>query len=58
MQEVDTWYGHWLGVVGVHYHVVFFNFGSAKVCLPTIFETCFSCNKDMRIAATVVCTFT
>ena len=31
---------------------VTFNFGSAKVCSPTIFETCFSYDKDIWIAAT------
>ena len=37
--------------VGVH-HGVTFNFGSAKVCSPAIFETWFSYNKDIWIAAT------
>ena len=37
--------------VGVH-HDVTFNFGSAKVCSPTIFETSFSYDKDIWIAAT------
>ena len=32
--------------VGVHYGVTF-NFGSAKVCSPAIFETCFSYDKDI-----------
>ena len=36
--------------VGVH-HDVTFNFGSAKVCSPAIFETSFSYDKDIRIAA-------
>ena len=45
------WYGHWLGFVGVH-HGVTFNFGSAKVCSPAIFETSFSCDKDIWITAT------
>ena len=40
------------GGVGVH-HGVTFNFGSAKVCSPSIFETCFSYDKDIWIAATV-----
>ena len=40
-----------LGGVGV-YHGVTFNFDSAKVCSPTIFETYFSCDKDIWIAAT------
>ena len=31
---------------------VTFNFGSAKVCSPALFETCFSCDKDIWIAAT------
>ena len=34
------------------YHGVTFNFGSAKVCAPTILETCFSYDKDIWIAAT------
>ena len=29
-----------------------FSFGSAKVCSPAIFETCFSLDKDIWIAAT------
>ena len=29
-----------------------FNFGCAKVCSPAIFETSFSYDKDIRIAAT------
>ena len=37
--------------VGVH-HGVTFNFGSAKVCSPAIFETSFSNDKDIWIAAT------
>ena len=37
--------------VGVHRGVTF-NFGSAKVCLPAIFETSFSCDKNIWIAAT------
>ena len=28
------------------------NFGSAKVCSPAIFETCFSFDKDTWIAST------
>ena len=32
------------------HHGVTFNFGSAKVCLPAIFETCFYYNKDLWIA--------
>ena len=32
------------------HHGVTFNFGSAKVCSPAIFETCF--DKDIWIAAT------
>ena len=35
------------------HHGVTFNFGSAKVCSPAIFETCFSYDKDVWIAATV-----
>ena len=34
------------------HHGVTFNFGTAKVCSPAIFETCFSYNKDIWIAAT------
>ena len=34
------------------HHCVTFNFGSAKVCSPTIFETYFSYGKDIWIAAT------
>ena len=41
-----------LGVVGVQHLGVTFNFCSVKVCLPAIFETCFSYDKDMCIAAT------
>ena len=29
-----------------------FNFGPAKICSPAIFETCFSYDKDIWIAAT------
>ena len=35
----------------MHYGVTF-SFGSAKVCSPAIFETCFSYNNDIWIAAT------
>ena len=35
------------------YHGVTFNFGSAQVCSPAIFETCFSCDKDIWIAITI-----
>ena len=31
---------------------VILNFGSAKVCSPAIFETCFSYDKDIWIDAT------
>ena len=41
--------------VGVHYGVTF-NFGSAKVCSPAIFETCFYNDKNIWIAATIICT--
>ena len=34
------------------HHGVIFTFGSAKVCLPTIFKTSFSYDKDIWIAAT------
>ena len=35
--------------VGEHHGVTFF---SAQVCSPAIFETSFSCDKDIWIAAT------
>ena len=34
------------------HHGVTFNFGSAKAYSPAIFETCFSYDKDIWIAAT------
>ena len=34
------------------HHGVTFSSGSAKVCSRAIFETCFSYNKDIWIAAT------
>ena len=34
------------------HHGVTFNFGSAKVCSPAIFGTCFSYAKDIWITAT------
>ena len=34
------------------HHGVTFNFGSAKVCSPAIFETSFSYDKDIWIAVT------
>ena len=34
------------------HHGMTFNFGSAKVCSPAMFETCFSYNKVLWIAAT------
>ena len=34
------------------HHGVSFNFGSAKVLSPAMFETCFSHDKDIWIAAT------
>ena len=34
------------------HHGVTFNFGCAKVCSPAIFETSFSHDKDICIAAT------
>ena len=40
-----------VGVAGVH-HGVTLSFGSAKVCSPAIFETCFFEDKDIWIAAT------
>ena len=40
------------------HHSVTCNFGSAKVCLPAIFETSFSYDKDTWIAAMIItCTF-
>ena len=36
----------------MHYHGVTFNFSSAKVCSPAIFETYFSYDKDIWFAAT------
>ena len=37
------------------HHGMTFNFGSAKVCSPAIFETCFSYDKDIWIPATDYC---
>ena len=34
------------------HHGVIFSFGSAKVCSPAIFETCFCFDKDIWIAST------
>ena len=34
------------------HHCVASNFGSAKMCSPAMFETCFSYDKDILIAAT------
>ena len=51
VHKVDIWWGHWFGSVGVH-HGVKFSLGSAKVCSPAIFETCFSYDKDIWFAAT------
>ena len=34
------------------HHGITFNFGSAKVCSPAIFETSFSYDKDVWITAT------
>ena len=34
------------------HHGVTFDFGSAKVCSPAIFETSFAYDKDIWIAAT------
>ena len=34
------------------HHGMTFNFGSAKVCSPAVFETCFSYDKDIWFAAT------
>ena len=33
------------------HHGVTFNFGSAKLCSPAIFEICFSYDKEIWIAA-------
>ena len=43
--------GRDIGGVGMH-HDVTFNFGSAKACSRAIFETCFSYDEDIWIAAT------
>ena len=34
------------------HHGVTFSFGSAKLCASAIFDTCFSYDKDIWIAAT------
>ena len=34
------------------HHLVTFNFGSANVCSPAVFETFFPYDKDIWIAAT------
>ena len=34
------------------HHGVMFYFGSATICSPAIFETCFSFDKDIWIATT------
>ena len=34
------------------HHGMTFNFSSARVCSPAIFETCFSNGKDIWIAST------
>ena len=39
------------------HHGVTFNFGSAKVCSPAIYETFFFYNKDLWIAATYYYTY-
>ena len=40
-------------------HGVIFSFGSAKVCSPAVFETCFFFDKDTWIASTdYICTLT
>ena len=36
----------------MRHHGVTFNFGSAKVFSPAIFETCFSYDKDIWIGTT------
>ena len=36
----------------MHHYDVTFKFGSANVCSPAIFETSFSYDKDIWIAAT------
>ena len=40
------------------HHGVTFYFGSAIVCSPVIFETYFSCDKDIWIASTNYVTVT
>ena len=35
----------------MHHHIVTFNYDSAKVCSPAIFETYFSYDKAILIAA-------
>ena len=41
------------------HHGVTFNFGSAKVCSPAIFETCFSYVKIYGLLQlSIICTFT
>ena len=36
----------------MHHDGVTFNFGSAKMCFPVIFDTCFPYDKGLWIAAT------
>ena len=38
----------------MHHHGMTFNFDSAKVCSPAIFETCFSYEKDMWISKLII----
>ena len=54
MLQVDTWYGHWLGGVGVH-HGMTFTFG--QIVFTCHIETCFSYDKDIWIAATDYCMY-
>ena len=49
-RKVDKFVETLVKGVGVH-HGVSFNFGSAKVCSRAIFETSFSYDKDIWIAA-------
>ena len=51
VREGEFW-SYWLGSVGMLNHDVTFNFGSAKVCSPAIFETYFSHDRDIWIAVT------
>ena len=41
----------------MHHHAVTFNFGYAKVCSPALFETCFSYDQEIWIAANDYCMY-